>query len=99
MALSAPALAAELQDPTAPPQAKVAAKATPAASLKLSAVLGSKPARVIINGQVLAVGDSIQGWRLIQIKDDVVTLAQGQRRKMLTLFQGGVVTPAAKAGH
>ncbi|WP_152033001.1 SctD/MshK family protein [Gallaecimonas mangrovi] len=99
LALSAPLLAQTLKDPTRPPGEHVGSAGQAQAPLTLSAVLGSQPALAIINGQVLKVGDKVQGWTLRHIfKDEVLLVSAGQQQK-LTVFDHSAVTSAYQNGH
>ncbi|MBI2380316.1 MAG: MSHA biogenesis protein MshK [Gammaproteobacteria bacterium] len=71
LCLALPAGAAEvLSDPTRPESLPPAASATPApaAGLKLSLLrLGPKP-MAVINGRVLHVGETLDGYRLVAVQ-------------------------------
>ncbi|CAK0742002.1 MSHA biogenesis protein MshK [Gammaproteobacteria bacterium] len=56
-------------------------------SLALQSILiGSHDRWAIINGQIVKVGDSVSGTRLIRIEGDEVILARGDEREILKLF-------------
>jgi hypothetical protein len=83
MALAAGAVAGELPDPTRPPaslrpaSAAAASYVVAAPALVLQSVLigeGRKPT-AIINGRVVAIGDSLDGQRLVRVFDGGALLA------------------------
>jgi hypothetical protein len=84
--LSAPAFAI---DPTAPPRAAAASSATgtdPAASTQLAWVRVDGPRSVAwYGGTVARLGDTVNGERLLAVREDHVVLsgAQGTRRVYL----------------
>lgn len=90
-----------LADPMAPPAALRAA--APATSpnlaghkLVLQQVVASPPARVVISGQMLRLGDQIDGWTLISIERRAVVLQGADGTRRLTMFEGG---PAVARGE
>ncbi|MED5527005.1 MAG: hypothetical protein VX447_19925 [Pseudomonadota bacterium] len=99
LALSAGAEAEALKDPTRPPGNHGQASRQPQAPLVLSAVLQTRPARAIINGQVLTIGDKVQGWTLSHIDKNQVSLVSGSRRELLKLFDDNAVTAVNPTGH
>ncbi|MGQ9678170.1 MAG: hypothetical protein ACUVUD_02685 [bacterium] len=59
---------------------------TEVANLNLQAItIAATGASVLINDQILQVGDEIRGKRVVDIKEDQVTLEQGGRTFTLTL--------------
>ncbi|WP_192813409.1 hypothetical protein [Gallaecimonas xiamenensis] len=97
LALSSPALAETLKDPTRPPQARQQAAAAQQ-PLLLTAVLKASPAKAIINGQLVGQGEMVAGWRVSTIGGNQVQLRKGQQRQTLQLYPDSLVSPA-KAGH
>ena len=84
--IAAPLAGAEsLTDPTRPEVFAAAEPETPAAQLQLSLVrLGPKPLAVI-NGSALRVGERIEGYRLLAVSSNQVTLASQSGRLILPL--------------
>ncbi|MGB1093013.1 MAG: hypothetical protein ACPGYX_12890 [Oceanobacter sp.] len=82
--------ALEAADPTRPPNwlAQPAESETPVASspLVLQQVLLKKNPAAVINGELLLVGDLIQGYRIARIQAGKVTLQKGQKRQILSLL-------------
>ena len=82
-----PALAVALSDPTRPGDygAHAAADSTGNAPLLVTVIrLGSHPLAVI-NGVTLHPGDSIQGYRLLELRPDHVVLGDGGGHLVLPL--------------
>jgi len=81
--------AAWAADPTEPParaQASAEEQAVPLQALQLSAVLRSRAqSRAVINGQSLAVGESIFEARVIEIRPQAVLIERQGRREWLRL--------------
>lgn len=55
-------------------------------SFRVDGIMGSKGARMaVINGKVLKVGESIEGWTLVEITNNSVTLDNGTEKMTLRL--------------
>ena len=92
---AAPAVSAQLADPTRPPpEARLAAAGgaidlAPAPSgPQLQSVLTGNHGRqvAVIDGQALRVGDKIHGATLVQVGKDRVVLLRGRARQVLKLY-------------
>jgi len=90
---------AELSDPTQPPQQKRAVVISPkqlSEKWKLSYTLVSEERSVaVINGKVVAVGDTMAGARIQSIDSSGVTLRRAGKRIRLELLPKGS-TPKRK---
>ena len=100
MASATPALAA-LEDPTRPPaQAAAVTTQSPAAAgngprWTLTSTLVSPSRRTaVINDQVVAVGDRVDGALVADIQVDSVRLRSGGREVTLTLLKTNVKQPS-----
>lgn len=71
--------------PAAPASAEGAADAAAARAPELRAILYDKAKSLVnIDGRVLALGESVGGYRLVQVDERSVTLAKaGQRIKLM----------------
>lgn len=76
-------------DPTAPPvraQASAGEQAAPVEALKLYAVVRNRGlSRAVINGQSLAVGESIFEARVVEIRPQAVLIERQGNREWLRL--------------
>ena len=61
--------------------------------LNLSAILTKKPPVAIINDQVLEIGDSVKGFKIIHIDAQTVTLDNNRERIYLPLEETVVKEP------
>lgn len=68
------------------PALSPAAGPKPAAPLRLEGILWDvrKPT-ALINGTLAEVGSSVNGWKVLEIKEDRVTLSDGQSAKTLEI--------------
>ncbi|MGL5360970.1 MAG: MSHA biogenesis protein MshK [Shewanella sp.] len=80
--------AKELRDPTLPSKAHTQGQQAPQAQGQLlvlnSIVSSANSAYAVINNQILSVGDSIQGVKVVRITAGTVWLSDGRK---LRLFQ------------
>jgi hypothetical protein len=85
--------AADLRDPTRPPQGGVqhSAPAAPAAPLRLDFVVSSTDRRMArINGQWVAQGDTVAGATVQRIESDRVIVRRDDRTSVLRLGGEGI---------
>ncbi len=82
-AFSALALAESLPDPTRPSGKAAVARGPAPQSLTLSAIVGE---RAVINGQALKEGDRLGATRVLKVGSNSVTLARGNQRWQVQLF-------------
>lgn len=97
-----PAVAGEVKDPTRPPSLTpaVAPAAAPSATRpwRLSSVLISPDRRVaVIDGNVLRLGERIDGAELVEIQSHAVKLRRGERFFTIDM-SANVKEPATTAG-
>ncbi|MCF6458432.1 hypothetical protein [Pseudoalteromonas sp. MMG024] len=84
--------AKSLQDPTRPKTleaSSVVANSTQADNaLVLQSVFVKDSGNLaVVAGQMVRIGDQVQGYKVIKITSDSVTLEQGQTNKVLRLYQ------------
>jgi MSHA biogenesis protein MshK len=94
-ALSVPAFAQGLSDPTRPPVGFDAAasgvkdpESAPAALVLESVLIHPDARTAIISGERLALGQKIRGMRLVRIAESEVVLLDGGERRTLKLYPG-----------
>ena len=85
-------LAQSLQDPTRPKSVQARGAITKGQHVSNPLVLQSVFVKdsgnlAIIAGKVVRMGDQVNGYQVIKITPDSVTLAQGQTNKVLRLYQ------------
>ena len=88
---AAPAAAQALNDPTRPPNASAAGSpdAEPPPGMQLQSVLISQRRRLaIINGQTVALGDTVGEAKVVKITETEVVLQKGSETEVLKLFPG-----------
>mgnify|MGYP000179797978 CR=1 FL=1 len=84
----APVAVHALDDPTRPSSFRAAKKAE---TLKLESILHSEVRKVaVINGQVLAEGESIGSKKVVHIGKESVRLANGNQELTLTLKRSSI---------
>ncbi len=90
LALVALTLAAQpLRDPTQPPAEAVAVDVKPVAhkGLTLQTVVISQQRRTaVISGRIMSVGDTIQGYRLVEIRESEALLRGSKGTRTLRLY-------------
>lgn len=93
-----------LRDPTRPPGTAAAKNLsggveTPKGDLRLQSILVSPERRAaIISGQVVQLGESVQGYRVVAIGDGEAVLRMGGQSRTLRLFPAvDLRQPAAAA--
>jgi len=88
MAVAATASAQTLRDPTRPPGRSVARDAPPVAGgFVLQSILNSTERKAaVINGKVVAPGESVDGFMLVGIAEDEAVLKNGSDVRRLRLY-------------
>lgn len=98
LTLVSPGHAAELTDPTRPPQSRPApAEPAPEAPLTLDFVVNSRDRHLArINGEWVSEGDTVAGARVQRIDSDRVLVRRGGKTTVLRLSDPGVRKETAK---
>lgn len=97
------AQAQALRDPTRPPGAigvrtAPGERSAPTGGLRLQSILISPERRAaIISGQVVRLGESVQGYRLVAIGESEVVLRMDGKSRTLRLFPAVDLTESAVA--
>ena len=83
------------QDPTAPlgwinNNSKVRVISQTQLPTLQSIICGDQHCSVILNGTVVDLGESIQGYKLTHVTDNTVTLSRGSKKWQLALFADNI---------